>query len=62
MTNELNYWMQKLEEHTLDCYGYLVEFNSLEISVPITNCRGVMSLFDFCKMLPSYTGMKNSPQ
>ena len=38
MTNELNYWTQKLEEHTLDCYGYLVEFNSLEISVPITNC------------------------
>ena len=37
MTTELNYWMQKLEEHTLDCYGYLVDFNSSEISGPITS-------------------------
>ena len=62
MTTELDYWMQKLEEHTLDCYGQLVHFNILEISGTITNCRGVISLFDFCKMLLSNTGMKNSPQ
>ena len=62
MTTELDYWMQKLEEHTLDCYGQLVHFNILEISGTITNCRGVISLFDFCKMLLSDTCMKNSPQ
>ena len=61
MTTELDYWMQKLEEHTLDCYGYLVDFNCLEISGQITNCRGVMSLFDFCKTLLSDTCMKDSP-
>ena len=61
MTTELYYWMKKLEEHTLDCYGYLVDFNSLEVSGPITNCGGVMSLFDFCKTLLSDTCMKDSP-
>ena len=59
MTTELDYWMQTLEEHTLDCYGYLVDFNSLKISGLITNCREVISLFDFCKILLSDTCMKN---
>ena len=61
MTTELDYWMQKLEEHPLDCYGQLVRFNILEISGPVTNCRAVISLFDFCKMLLSDTYMNNSP-
>ena len=61
MTTELDYWMQKLKEHTLDCYGQLVHFNNLEISGPVTNCRGVISLFDFCKMQLSDTCMINSP-
>ena len=37
MTIELDYWMQKLEQNTLDCYGDLVDFNGLEISGLIAN-------------------------
>ena len=62
MTTELDYWMAELEEHTLDCYGYLVDFNSFKISGLITNFRDVISLFDFCKTLLSDTCMKNSPR
>ena len=47
MTTEHDYWMHKLEEHTLDCYGYLLDFNNLEISGRITNSKEVISLFDF---------------
>ena len=60
MTAELDYWMQKLEEHTVDCYGYLERLNNLEISGLITDCREVISLFDFCKTLLSGTCVKNS--
>ena len=62
MTTELDYWMQMLEEHILDCYGQLAGLNILQISGPITNCRGVMSLFDFCKMPLSDTCLKISLQ
>ena len=48
MTTELDYWMQTLEEHTLDCYEYLVDFNSLKISGLITNCREVISHINKC--------------
>ena len=37
MTIELDYWMQKLVWHILDCYGDLVDFNSFRISGLITN-------------------------
>ena len=46
---------------TLDWYGDLVDFDSLEISGLITNWREVISLFNFCKMLLSDTCMKTSP-
>ena len=46
MIIEHDYWVRKLELHTLDCYGDLY---SMEISGVITNGREVRSFSDSCK-------------
>ena len=43
--------MEMLESSNLDCSGDHGDLNSLEISGLILDCKEVIRLFDFCRIL-----------